>query len=86
MGGICGAGTVCGCVDRSIYRASDWYVGDVKSHKKLLWMELDMFHSQEFFAAYIKLHALLLLFVLLSYIFRCAGDLRIKSPKYCAIY
>ena len=48
-------------------------------------MELDMFHSQEFFAAYIKLHALLLLFVLLSYIFRCAGDLRIKSPKYCAI-
>ena len=77
---------MCGCVDCSIYRASDWYVGDVKSHKKLLWMELDMFHSQEFFAAYIKLHALLLLFVLLSYIFRYAGDLRIKSLKYCAIH
>lgn len=26
-------------------------------------MELDMFHSQEVFAVYIKLHALLLLFV-----------------------
>ena len=49
-------------------------------------MEIDMFHSQEFFAVYIKLHALLLLFVLLSYIFRCAGDLRIKSLKYCAIH
>ena len=34
MGGICGAGTMYGCVDRSIYRASDWYVGNVKRHKK----------------------------------------------------
>ena len=49
-------------------------------------MEINMFHSQEFFAVYIKLHALLLLFVLLSYIFRCVGDLRIKSLKYCAIH
>ena len=49
-------------------------------------MELDMFHSQEVFAVYIKLHALLLRFVLLSYIFRCVGDLRIKSLKYCAIH
>ena len=48
-------------------------------------MELEMFHSQEVFAVYIKLHALLLLFVPLSYTFRCAGDLRIKSLKYCAI-
>ena len=29
-------------------------------------MELDMFHSQEVFAVYIKLHALLWLFVPLS--------------------
>ena len=34
MGGICGAGTMYGCVDRSMYRASDWYVGNVKRHKK----------------------------------------------------
>lgn len=49
-------------------------------------MGLDMFHSQEVFAVYIKLHALLWLFVPLSYTFRCAGDLRIKSLKYCAIH
>ena len=27
-------GRMYGCVDRSIYRASDWYVGNVKRHKK----------------------------------------------------
>ena len=53
-----------------------------------------MFHSQEVFAVYIKLHALLWLFVPLSYTFRCAGNLRIKSrnivpytedcPRQCA--
>ena len=49
-------------------------------------MELDMFHSQEVFAVYIKLHALLWLCVPVSYTFRCAGDLRLKSLKYCAIH
>lgn len=43
-------------------------------------MELDMFHSQEFFAAYIKLHALLLLFVLLSYIFYLISS---AAPETC---
>ena len=44
-------------------------------------MELDMFHSQEVFAVYIKLHALLWLFVPLSYTFRCAGELANKEPE-----